>query len=165
MEDDCFQRRRAEGVIKMTNTVPDNEQHRLNLISEHSASVSKFTYFLMSASGAGLGFAITQVNSSEASWAMSMLFLAMMFWCVSFFAGIRNRLLSHGIVEKAVEAEEAKLSNNPNASSLCQSLKAQANLLGDKTLIWSMCQVIAFLFGAISLALWRLWEVLDEFSK
>jgi|TARA_R110001583_G_C5636009_1_gene407480 hypothetical protein len=144
---------------------PNNEQHRLNLIAEHNSSVSKFTYFLMSASGAGLGFAITQVNPNEASWAMSMLFLAMMFWGGSFFAGIRYHLISHSISEVAEMAITTELSNRPDAKSLINQCKGLGKQLSDETLTWSKFQVISLLSGAVSMALWRLWEVFDEVSK
>lgn len=149
----------------MTNTVPDNEQHRLNLISEHSASVSKFTYFMMSAAGAGLGFAITQAVPSEASRAMSMLFLAMMAWSFSFYAGIREVMCSHAIVAIAVKAEEARLTHSRLSPAPIKQFKSLADKWADKTQAWTMWQIRAFLVGAVSMALWRLWEVLDEISK
>lgn len=112
-----------------------------------------------------MGFAITQASPGNANWALSMLFVAMLCWCVSFYSGIRKIMWSHSIVALAVKAVEAQLTTSPKVGSFGQQVKALSDEWGDKTVAWTKWQIISFLTGAVSMAIWRLWEVLGEILK
>jgi hypothetical protein len=50
-------------------------------------SQDKYTYFLLAAAGAAIGFAITQTQGKPLSWTQLPLALAVIFWGLSFYYG------------------------------------------------------------------------------
>jgi hypothetical protein len=53
-------------------------------------SQSKYTYFLLAAAGASIGFSLTQTHGVVLSWSQVPLGIAVLCWGVSFFCGCRN---------------------------------------------------------------------------
>lgn len=51
---------------------------------------SKYTYFLLAAAGASIGFSLSQTQGSALSWSQVPLGLAVFCWGVSFFCGCRH---------------------------------------------------------------------------
>lgn len=59
----------------------------VELFKVHRAGQEKYTYFLLAAAGAAIGFSVTQTNDDSLTWAHSVLFIAMACWAASFFCG------------------------------------------------------------------------------
>jgi len=53
-------------------------------------SQSKYSYFLLAASGAAIGFAVSQTGAAVLAWSQSPLGLAVVAWGHSFFCGCRH---------------------------------------------------------------------------
>src|SRR4051794_11241817 len=53
-------------------------------------SADKYIYFLLAASGAAIGFALTQTQEATLSKSMILLALAVVFWGLSFYCGCKQ---------------------------------------------------------------------------
>jgi hypothetical protein len=62
----------------------------LELYKQHQASQDKYTYFLLAASGAAIGFAIQKTDGLLLSWWLAPVGLAIICWGASFFCGCKN---------------------------------------------------------------------------
>lgn len=71
--------------------MPDDTE--LELFRTIAAAQDKYTYFMLAATGAALGFALTQTR--DAAWALDLIPLAAAAacWVASFYCGSRNILL------------------------------------------------------------------------
>ena|SRR5690606_19696942 len=61
------------------------ELHRL-----HSDSQSKYTYFLLAAAGAAMGYGLQKLDGLPLSWQVAPGVLAIALWLASFFAGCKR---------------------------------------------------------------------------
>ena len=64
--------------------------HELELYRVHRAAQEKYTYFLLAAAGAAIGFAVTQSQTAAFEWPQLPLGLAVLLWALSFFFGCRH---------------------------------------------------------------------------
>lgn len=63
---------------------------RLELYKQHQASQDKYTYFLLAAAGAAIGFAVQKTEGLRLSWWLVPVGLAIVCWGVSFYYGCKN---------------------------------------------------------------------------
>jgi hypothetical protein len=63
---------------------------RETLFKVHRDASNKYTYFLLAASGAAIGFATTQTQDATISWAKLPLGIAVLCWAISFYCGCRH---------------------------------------------------------------------------
>ena len=56
----------------------------------HSDSQDKYTYFLLAASGAAIGFAVQKTDGQALSWWLLPVAVATLLWAVSFYFGCKN---------------------------------------------------------------------------
>ena len=50
----------------------------------------KYVYFLLTATGAAVAFAVTQTQTAKLAWTQAPLGFALLFWGLSFFCGCRH---------------------------------------------------------------------------
>jgi hypothetical protein len=62
----------------------------LELYKQHQASQDKYTYFLLAAAGAAIGFAVQKTDGLLLSWWLAPVGLAILCWGFSFFCGCKN---------------------------------------------------------------------------
>jgi hypothetical protein len=60
------------------------------LFEAHRTAQEKYTYFLLAAAGAAIGFAATQTRDALLAWSQAPLALAILAWGLSFFFGCRQ---------------------------------------------------------------------------
>jgi len=70
-------------------TNKDNINER-ELFKVHREEQKKYTYFLLATSGAAIGFAVNQTQSSALTWSQIPLGFAVLCWGLSFFFGCRH---------------------------------------------------------------------------
>ena len=69
--------------------MPDNED-LLELYKQHRTGQDKYTYFLLAAAGAAIGFAIQKTEGLVLSWWLLPVAVATPCWVVSFYFGCKN---------------------------------------------------------------------------
>ena len=69
--------------------MPDNED-LLELYKQHRTGQDKYTYFLLAAAGAAIGFAIQKTEGLVLSWWLLPVAVATLCWVVSFYFGCKN---------------------------------------------------------------------------
>ncbi|HEY6896128.1 MAG TPA: hypothetical protein VI279_02620 [Rhodocyclaceae bacterium] len=69
--------------------MPDNKD-LLELYKQHQASQDKYTYFLLAAAGAAIGFAVQKTEGLHLSWWLLPVGLAIVCWGVSFYYGCKH---------------------------------------------------------------------------
>lgn len=60
------------------------------VIKSHRESISKYSYFLLAAAGAAIGFALNQTQGEDLAWSQLPLGVAVFLWGNSFFFGCRK---------------------------------------------------------------------------
>ncbi|WP_427937032.1 hypothetical protein [Achromobacter marplatensis] len=73
----------------MSKDIETNSERGLQLTRTAQDFRQKYTYFLLTAVGAAIGFTVTQTKESILHWALIPLGLAVVSWSWSFFAGCR----------------------------------------------------------------------------
>jgi len=76
--------------------MPDDTE--LELFRTISAAQDKYTYFMLGATGAALGFALTQTRDASLTLSLIPLALAAACWIASFYCGSRNILLRNATI-------------------------------------------------------------------
>lgn len=66
-----------------------SEEHR-EIFRTLRESQSKYTYFLLAAAGASIGFSLSQTQGAALTWSHVLLGIAISCWDVSFFCGCRH---------------------------------------------------------------------------
>lgn len=62
----------------------------LELYKQHQTSQDKYTYFLLAAAGAAIGFAVQKTEGLHLSWWLLPVGLAIVCWGISFYYGCKN---------------------------------------------------------------------------
>ncbi len=119
----------------------------------------KHSYFLMSAAGASVGFAITQMNNLTASQSNILLLVALVLWAFSFYSGHRFLMKDEGLLW----ANHAYLEelDTPQGQAFGQErmrgLLKKATLPSSKAAErWRKMQMACLVFGAALFVLWKL---------
>ena len=69
--------------------MPDNKD-LLELYKQHQAGQDKYTYFLLAAAGAAIGFAVQKTEGLQFSWWLTPAGFAIVCWGFSFYYGCKN---------------------------------------------------------------------------
>lgn len=64
--------------------------HLLELYKQHGAAQDKYTYFLLAAAGAAIGFAVQKTEGLRLSWQLASCGVAVLCWGLSFYCGCKN---------------------------------------------------------------------------
>jgi hypothetical protein len=75
--------------VRLQIIMPENKD-LLELYKQHQASRDKYTYFLLAAAGAAIGFAVQKTEGLLLSWWLLPVGFAIMCWGVSFYYGCQN---------------------------------------------------------------------------
>jgi hypothetical protein len=120
----------------------------------------KYVYFTMAAAISAIGFSIQKTTGMRISWSMLPIGIAVLLWCISFYCGVKNRLLVLSLLKDNImflKAEKDILENQQNQPMLNiqdgkHDLLTKAKVAGDLC-IW---QFRFLVFGGIFFLLWHL---------
>lgn len=76
-------------------------------------SAQKYTYFLLTAAGAGIALAANQTQGEVLGWAQTPLAIAVICWCLSFFFGCRNVECDQSVLDVNSELLKAQSGKHP----------------------------------------------------
>lgn len=86
---------------------------------QHRAATDKYTYFLLAAAGAAIGFAVTQTSGVKFELAQLPVGGAVVAWGLSFFFGclhlryVMSTLYANAMLLRVVQGEEEAIGRNP----------------------------------------------------
>lgn len=129
----------------------------LEMYKVHTEAGYKYTYFLLTAAGAGVGLIFQKTAGISFSWWLLPAAFAALFWGLSFFFGcwcLRNYRLATHLNYQIIEQGAAGASKEHLKDG--ERLHDTAN---EKASKYSRWQFNFLIFGAICLASWRLSEM------
>lgn len=135
-------------------------------------SQSKYTYFLLAAAGAAIGFALTQTQDESLACSQLPLGIAVFLWGISFFCGCRHlayvnsTLYANTVLLKIESGQHPAVGNHPQyiqatSEGVRQAIEQNsesANRLGH----WQFRFLIA---GAVFYVIWHLLEMYLRISQ
>ncbi|MGH7812993.1 MAG: hypothetical protein ACREQI_03215 [Candidatus Binataceae bacterium] len=102
-----------------------DETERL-LYSAFRDAQTRYTYFILTAAGAGIALAVNQTNSAALSWSQVPLAAAVLSWGLSFFFGCRHLGYANSTIFSNLELIKVKSGKHPEAG-LNQQMVAAAS--------------------------------------
>lgn len=132
-----------------------DEQTELHKL--HFASREKLTHFLLASAGAAIGFAITLRDALPLEWPNLLVILAVVFWALSFWGGIRaimnmNHLVYANSGYLKMKGESAAVYH---AALLKVATEVSFDPIQRRVNRWQKVQLYGLVFGAVSLLVWR----------
>lgn len=71
-----------------------------DMYKAHREAADKYTYFLLAAAGAAIGFSMSQTQQAILSWWKVPLGLAILFWAFSFFSGCQQLRQANNLLQR-----------------------------------------------------------------
>jgi hypothetical protein len=141
----------------------DNEL--LELYKQHHASQDKYTYFLLAAAGAAIGFAVQKTEGLCLTWWLLPVGLAIVCWGISFYSGCKNLTCA----QNAIYANHHFLQLNdsipsgqptPQSANIAISTTSQAMTKNLKEAqFFAIWQFRMLIVGVVFFIGWRLLEM------
>ncbi len=127
----------------------------------------KYIYFLLTATGACIGFAVTQTRDAVLSSSMIPIALAATCWALSFFYGCRSLYWRPVAIGTNLEIIEIKAGRNAVAGAHPEAMRIGVEVMtknfemaNSKAALGMRLQFALFLAGSISFLTWHALEVL-----
>ena len=144
-EDSTLAKKVAEELGKLMG--PSNKKNDINSLAQrHAEELSKYTYFMLAASGSAIAYALDQAEGKVLI-KEDFLFIALIVWCLSFFFGVGHIRLFHQHMIK-------------NANCILEDLTGEQMLKELNPIVTKMernsnLQYYLFLVGVVMYILWR----------
>jgi hypothetical protein len=136
------------------------------LYGESAESGRQFTYFLLAAAGAAIGFSVQVTQGKALSYSHFLLGAAVLFWSASFYAGCRKLDTSHNIVVRNIKylqicTDMARNLAEGDAAAVKLKNTMQGDLQkdGEKSAKWANYQVGLFYTGGIAFVFWHVVQM------
>lgn len=132
----------------------------------HSQGQEKYTYFLLAAAGAAIGFAVQKTEGLPLSWWLVPVGIATLLWGASFYCGCRNLDRVSAAMSANFNLLQLKQGSHPNQPPHPQLTEAALRGVGtalesnvrqaQRHAIWQFRLLIA---GAVMFVSWRVLEM------
>jgi len=138
----------------------------LELYKQHHAGEDKYTYFLLAAAAAAIGFAVQKTEGLRLSWWLTPVAAATLFWALSFFFGCKR--ITWVQVAIYANANLLKLQSGVHPNQPGHPMALQAAIEGvysalDKNIerakFYSTWQFRTLIIGAVFFIAWRIAEM------
>lgn len=137
-----------------------------DLHKAHSQGQEKYTYFLLAAAGAAIGFAVQKTDGLPLSWWLLPVGVATLLWGGSFYCGCRNIDRVSAATSANFSLLQLRQGSHPNQPPHAQLTEAALRGVGSalesniqkahKYAIWQFRLLIA---GAVLFVSWRVLEM------
>jgi hypothetical protein len=128
----------------------------------HRDAHQKYTYFLLAAAGAAIGFAVTQTRTAALSPSQVILALAVGSWGISFYCGCKQLLETSNLIRQNYEflrmqnGELQRFSPLPElVKEIAKSIEKQVEESGK----WGVWQFRLLILGAVFYIAWHVVEM------
>ncbi len=143
-----------------------SDENMKEIYRTYQASQDKYIYFLLSATIAAIGFAVTQTKDLKLSAYLIPLGISIICWGFSFFCGCRNRLYFNAILYANYDLLRVQSGEYPEIGGHLQKIEAASKGIknametNNERLVWhSKWQLNLFLIGAAAYILWHMLEM------
>ncbi|MBL4749486.1 MAG: hypothetical protein JKX71_02675 [Amylibacter sp.] len=134
------------------------------IVNDLRVSREKIIYFLMSASGASIGFATTQMNDLLPDQYNRFLYIGIVLWACSFICGLRAIRITHGTMLANAKVLEMKNDTHPKIldnAGFDKMVEDDFATKGKKFGFWCNSQALLLLFGAFCYIVWQILKCSD----
>lgn len=132
----------------------------------HKEEQSKYVYFLLAASGAAIGFAVSQTQGMSISYSQIPLAVAVICWGFSFYFGCHqlayslSNLYANAAYFQVQKGEYPDVGSDPNLiSAASQGIKLAFESNANKANKSGHLQFMFLIVGSISFLVWHILEM------
>jgi hypothetical protein len=138
----------------------------LELHKQHTAAQDKYTYFLLAAAGAAIGFAVQKTEGMKLSWWLLPVAAAILCWGASFYYGCKNLEWVHTAIRANVTLLQLRAGihpNQPQHPSLVPVAMSGTGQAFDKSIekasFFAKWQFRLLVSGGVCFIVWRVAEI------
>lgn len=133
----------------------------------HGAGQEKYTYFLLAAAGAAIGFAVQKTDGIPMSWWVLPVGVATVLWAASFYCGCRNIDWVSASTSANFNLLQLKQGSHPDQPPHPQLVDAAIRGVHDaldknirKAQFYAIWQFRLLILGAVFFVAWRVLEMI-----
>lgn len=137
-----------------------------DLHKAHQTGQEKYTYFLLAAAGAAVGFAVQKTEGIKLSWWLLPVALATASWGVSFFFGCKNLTWVQSSIFANFNLLQLKRGSHPEqpphpalVAAAMRGVESALEKNGDKAQFYGVWQFRFLVAGAVFFIAWRVIEM------
>lgn len=126
----------------------------------------KYTYFLLAATAASVGFAVTQTKDAHISCDMIPLGLAIMFWALSFYFGCRYLHKRSVAIGTNIELLKLREGRHPQAGTNAESIAIGLSVMepnykttNNQVGFAYRWQFRLFILASVAFLAWHIWQM------
>jgi len=138
----------------------------LVLFTAHREALAKYTYFLLTAAGAGIALSVNQTRGAALAWSQIPLAIAVVCWGASFFCGVLHLEYVNASNYDNLELLRVQAGGHPMAGTHPQKIEIGLNVLieelekkGSKAAAFGRSQFFLIIAGAVSYVVWHVLEM------
>ena len=137
-----------------------------DLHKAHQTGQEKYTYFLLAAAGAAIGFAVQKTEGLSLSWWLLPVAIATICWSASFYFGCKNVTLVQASISANYSLLQLQQGSHPEQPPHPQLVEAAMRGVisaletnGNKAQFYGVWQFRLLVAGAIFFIAWRVTEM------
>ncbi|MHA1598144.1 MAG: hypothetical protein ACTSV1_05420 [Alphaproteobacteria bacterium] len=157
-----------EVVDELDEQLVSNENTR-EVHKELNSSLSKYTYFLLTAAGAGIGFVTNQTRDADVNYSQLPLAICVLCWVLSFFFGCRHIDYKHAALHANIDLHRVQSGNHPMAGDNPQLMQigneALRKIFQEKVSLSSDFAVRQYWFLISGAVFYVIWHVLEMYLR
>jgi hypothetical protein len=135
--------------------------------NQFNSGQNQYTYFIMAIDASGIAFAISRIDEKVFSWPLILFSLSVIFWAISFFAGIRFQQLKNEnllLEYKNMDIREEDFPGIAGDKVIIEQESAKLKLQAEKAqnrmhLMYNLLNYFMIL-GMISFIAYQIWEMI-----
>ena len=136
------------------------------LFRVHREALGRYTYFLLTAAGAGIGLAVNQTREAALAWSQVPLAAAVLSWGLSFFCGVRYLEYLNSVNYDNLELLNVQAGRHPLAGTHPGKIQIGVDYLmreietgSSKASVFGRWQSGLLIAGAVFYVLWHILEM------
>ena len=132
----------------------------------HQTGQEKYTYFLLAAAGAAIGFAVQKTEGLALSWWLFPVGIASICWAASFYCGCKNLTWVQTALYANYNLLQLKRGTHPDqpphpqmVEAAVSGVKGALNINGTNAQFYGIWQFRLLISGAVFFIAWRVLEM------
>jgi len=138
----------------------------LELYKQHGAAHDKYTYFLLAAAGAAIGFAVQKTEGASLGWSLLACGLAVLSWGLSFYFGCKSISLvksamhaNYGLLQLRQGLHPAQPSHPQELQIAMSSVRSSLEQQVNKGAFYYAWQFRLLVAGAMFFLVWHVQKI------
>ncbi|MDR7048035.1 putative membrane protein [Duganella sp. 3397] len=136
---------------------------KAELYKAHQTGLEKYTYFLLAAAGAAIGFAVQKTEGLRLTWWLLPVALATLTWALSFVCGCKNISYTNVTLNSNMELIDLQNGHHPVPGIphdvLVQLTREKTHKHADRAHSYGVWQFRFLILGAAFFIAWRVVEM------